>query len=148
MSKQIRPTITNGKTGIGNFGVGVMPDGTLDTLRVLISPDGFHFEAYDFDDLVLPSIALHSPSGSQYTIGFDDTGALLINGVKYVAPTNQSDETIKGNKTYEDQTKFSGGLVINSSGNDYEISVDESGNLKATKISENTGENDGKTKNQ
>lgn len=85
MSQQVRPTILNGKTGVGNFGVAVMPDGTSDTLRVLIKPDGFHFEAYDFDDLVLPSIALHSPSGSQYTIGFDDTGALLINGIKFVA---------------------------------------------------------------
>lgn len=81
----VRPVINNGKTGVGNFGVGIMPDGTSDTLRVLIKPDGFHFEAYDFDDLVLPSIALHSPSGSQYTIGLDDTGDLLINGVKFVA---------------------------------------------------------------
>lgn len=81
----VRPVINNGKTGVGNFGVGIMPDGTSDTLRVLIKPDGFHFEAYDFDDLILPSIALHSPSGSQYTIGLDDTGNLLINGVKFVA---------------------------------------------------------------
>ena len=148
MSQQVRPTITNGKTGVGNFGVAIMPDGTSDTLRVLIKPDGFHFESYDFEDLVLPYIALHSPSGSQYTIGFNDTGELLINGVKYVAPTNQGNETIKGNKTYEGQTKLSGGLVINSSGSDYEILVDANGNVKATKISEATGENDGKPKNQ
>lgn len=44
--------------------------------------------------------------------------------------------------------RLSGGLIINSSGNNYGISVDENGNVKATKISETTGENDGKTKNQ
>lgn len=87
MSQQVRPTITNGKTGVGNFGVGVMPDGTTDSLRTVIKPDGFHFEAYDFDDLTLPSLKLQSPIGSEYTISFNDNGSLLINDIEYI-PTN------------------------------------------------------------
>lgn len=134
MSQQVRPTITNGKTGVGNFGVGVMPDGISDTLRVLIKPDGFHFEAYDFDDLVLPSIALHSPSGSQYTIGFDDTGALLINNMKYVAPTNNKDEAIAGNKIFTGLTSLDGGLQMTSSnGTRYKVVVDDAGALTTRK---------------
>lgn len=129
-----RPIITKGKTGIGNFGVGVMPDGTSDTLRVLIKPDGFHFEAYDFDDLVLPSIALHSPSGSQYTIGLDDTGDLLINGVKYVAPTNQTDETIAGDKQFTGKTDLVGGLKLTSAtGVAYDVVVDDKGVITTIK---------------
>lgn len=84
MSQQTRPTISNGKTGVGSFGVAVMPDGTTDSLRTVIKPDGFHFEAYDFDDLTLPSLKLQSPIGSKYTISFDDNGSLLINGIGYV----------------------------------------------------------------
>lgn len=134
MSQQVRPTILNGKTGVGNFGIGIMPDGTSDSLRILVKPDGFHFEAYDFDDLVLPSIALHSPSGSQYTIGFDDTGALLINGVKYVAPTNQTDETIAGDKQFTGKTDLVGGLKLTSAtGVAYDVVVDENGVLTAVK---------------
>jgi hypothetical protein len=133
-TQMVRPVINNGKIGVGNFGVGVMPDGTSDTLRVLIKPDGFHFEAYDFDDLVLPSIALHSPSGSQYTIGFDDTGALLINGAKYVAPTNQTDETIAGDKQFTGKTDLSGGLKLTSAtGIAYDVVVDDKGVITTTK---------------
>lgn len=87
MSQQVRPTITNGKTGVGNFGVGIMPDGTTDSLRTVIKPDGFHFEAYDFDDLTLPSLKLQSPNGSEYTISFNDNSSLLINDIEYI-PTN------------------------------------------------------------
>ena len=134
MSKQTRPKITSGKTGIGNFGVGVMPDGTPDTLRVLIEPDGFHFEAYDFDGLVLPSIALHSPSGSQYTIGFDDTGSLLINGAKYVAPTNQANEIIAGDKKFTGKTDLVGGLKLTSAtGVAYDVVVDDNGVITTIK---------------
>lgn len=132
--QMVRPIINNGKTGVGNFGVGVMPDGTPDTLRVLIKPDGFHFEAYDFDDLVLPSIALHSPSGSQYTIGFDDTGALLINGVKYVTPTNQTDEIIAGDKQFTGKTDLVGGLKLTSAtGVAYDVVVDDNGVITTIK---------------
>lgn len=134
MSQQIRPIINNGKTGVGNFGVGIMPDGTSDTLRVIIKPDGFHFEPYDFDDLVLPSIALHSPSGSQYTIGFDDTGALLINGVKFVSPTNQTNETIAGNKKFTGKTDLFGGLKLTSAtGVAYDVVVDDDGVITTIK---------------
>lgn len=109
---QLRPTISNGKTGVGNFGIGIMPDGTSNTLRVLIKPDGFHFEEYDFDDLVLPSIALHSPSGTQYTIGFDDTGYLLINGVKFISDTAP---------------------LVSPNGTKYKIVVDDTGVLTTVK---------------
>ena len=131
---QLRPTILNGKTGVGNFGVAVMPDGTTDTLRVLIKPDGFHFEAYDFDDLVLPSIALQSPIGSEYRLSFDDTGALLINGVKYVAPTNQMNETIAGNKKFTGKIDLLGGLKLTSAaGVAYDVVVDDNGVITTIK---------------
>lgn len=134
MSQQTRPTILNGKTGVGSFGVAVMPDGTADTLRVLIKPDGFHFEPYDFDDLVLPSIALQSPIGSEYRLSFDDTGALLINGVKYVAPTNQLDEIIAGNKKFTGKTDLLGGLKLTSAtGVAYDVVVDDNGVITTTK---------------
>lgn len=130
----VRPVINNGKTGVGNFGVAVMPDGTTDTLRVLIKPDGFHFEAYDFDDLVLPSIALQSPIGSEYRLSFDDTGALLVNGVKYVAPTNQMNETIAGNKKFTGKTDLLGGLKLTSAtGVTYNVVVDDNGVITTTK---------------
>lgn len=130
----VRPVINNGKTGVGNFGVGIMPDGTSDTLRVLIKPDGFHFEAYDFDDLVLPSIALQSPIGSEYRLSFDDTGALLINGVKYAAPTNQTNETIAGDKKFTGLTSLDGGLQMTSSnGTRYKVVVDDVGALTTVK---------------
>lgn len=130
----VRPTINNGKTGVGNFGVGIMPDGTADSLRVVIKPDGFHFESYDFDDLVLPSIALQSPIGSEYRLSFDDTGALLINGVKYVAPTNQTDETIAGDKQFTGKTDLVGGLKLTSAtGVAYDVVVDDNGVITTIK---------------
>ena len=132
--------------GIGKA-IYAAPDGSKETARLLIAADGFHFKNSDFDDLKLLSLSMLSPTGSTFSISFDDNGNLLINGRVYTMPTNQSDETIKGNKTYEGQTKLSGGLVINSSGSDYEILVDANGNVKAAKISETTGENDGKTEN-
>ncbi|MGC2920937.1 hypothetical protein ACPUD2_02500 [Leuconostoc mesenteroides subsp. dextranicum] len=134
MSQQVRPTITNGKTGVGNFGVGVMPDGTVDNLRILITPDGFHFEPYDFDDLILPSVSFESTKGTKYDVSFDDGGALLINGIKYITPTNQDDESIKGNKTYEGQTKLSGGLqLLSFNGTVFNVVVDNEGKLTTEK---------------
>lgn len=132
--------------GIGKA-IYAAPDGNKETARLLVAADGFHFKNSDFDDLKLLSISLLSPTGSTFSISFDDNGSLLVNGVKYVAPTNQDDETIKGNKTYEGMTKLSGGLVLKSSGINYEINVDANGNVKAAKISEMTGENNGKTEN-
>jgi len=134
MSQQVRPTITNGKTGVGNFGVGIMPDGTTDSLRILITPDGFHFKATDFDDLVLPNLSFNSPKGTKYGLSFDDNGTLLINGIKYTAPTNQGNETIKGNKTYEGKTKLSGGLqLLSPNGAVFSVAVDDEGNLTTEK---------------
>lgn len=129
-----RPTIRNGKTGIGNFGVGVMPDGTSDTLRVLIKPDGFHFVPSDFDDLALPRIVFDTTNGSKYDLSFSDDGALLINGNKYILPTNQEDETVKGNKTYQGQTKLSGGLqLLSPNGTVFNVKVDDVGELTTEK---------------
>lgn len=134
MSQQVRPTIENGKLGVGNFGVAVMPDGTTYSLRILITPDGFHFEPYDFNDLTLPSVSFESAKGTKYDLSFDDDGALLINGVKYTAPTNQGNETIKGNKTYEGQTKLSGGLqLLSPNGTVFNVKVDDVGKLTTEK---------------
>lgn len=133
-----RPIITKGKTGIGNFGVGVMPDGTSDTLRVLIKPDGFHFEPSDFEDLVLPHIVFDTPDGSKYDLSFNDEGELLINGNKLIASTNQNDETIAGNKTYTGLTNLEGGLRLTSpNGIIFNIQVDDNGELSTEKEATN-----------
>lgn len=144
-----RPEILDNVSALGiGKAIYAAPDGNKETARLLIAADGFHFKNSDFDDLKLLSLSMLSPTGNTFSISFDDNGDLLVNGKVYATPTNQSDETIKGNKTYEGNTRLSGGLIINSSGYNYEISVDENGNVKATKISETLGENDGKTKNQ
>lgn len=132
-----RPVITKGKTGIGNFGLGVMPDGTSDTLRVLIKPDGFHFVPSDFDDLVLPRIVFDTSSGSKYDLSFSDDGELLINGNKLVASTNQEDETISGNKTHTGLMKLEGGLQISSpNGKTFSITVSDDGSLNAKEVTD------------
>ncbi|MCT4410242.1 hypothetical protein EFT44_01390 [Leuconostoc falkenbergense] len=143
-----RPGILENVSALGiGKAIYAAPDGEKQTARLLVAADGFHFKNSDFDDLKLLSLSMLSSTGSTFSISFDDNGNLQVNGKVYTTPTNQSDETIRGNKTYEGQTNLSGGLVINSSGNNYEILVDENGNVKATKISETTGENDGKTEN-
>ncbi len=143
-----RPGIVENVSALGiGKAIYAAPDGEKQTARLLVAADGFHFKNSDFDDLKLLSLSMLSSTGSTFSISFDDNGNLQVNGKVYTTPTNQSDETIRGNKTYEGQTNLSGGLVINSSGNNYEILVDENGNVKATKISETTGENDGKTEN-
>lgn len=129
-----RPIITKGKTGIGNFGVGVMPDGTSDTLRILIKPDGFHFVPSDFDDLVLPFIVFDTPDGSKYDLSFNDAGEILINGNKLVASTNQEDETIGGNKTHTGLMNLEGGLQLSSpNGSIFNVSVTDSGDIVTKK---------------
>lgn len=141
-----RPEILENVSALGiGKAIYAAPDGEKQTARLLVAADGFHFKNSDFDDLRLLSLSMLSPIGNVFLISFDDNGNLLVNGKAYTMPTNQSDETIKGNKTYEGKTKLSGGLVINLSGSDYEILVDANGNVKATKISETLGENDGKT---
>lgn len=144
-----RPEIVENVSALGiGKAIYAAPDGEKQTARLLVAADGFHFKNSDFDDLKLLSLSMLSSTGSTFSISFDDNGNLQVNGKVYTTPTNQSDETIKGNKTYEGNTRLSGGLIINSSGYNYEISVDENGNVKATKISETLGENDGKTENQ
>lgn len=139
----VRPIITNGKTGIGNFGVGVMPDGTSSTLRVLIKPDGFHFVPSDFEDVVLDNISFKSLSGNEYTLAFNDQGGLLVNGLPLVMKTNEEDEVILGNKTFENTLKLNNGLqLMNNDGVLYSISIDTTGNLKTEKV-----ENDAKSNN-
>lgn len=134
-----RPEILDNVSALGiGKAIYAAPDGNKETARLLIAADGFHFKNSDFDDLKLLSLSLLSPTGSVFSISFDDNGDLLVNGKVYTTPTNQSDETIKGNKTYEGNTRLSGGLIINSSGNNYEISVDENGNVKATKLDEDS----------
>lgn len=141
-----RPEILENVSALGiGKAIYAAPDGEKQTARLLVAADGFHFKNSDFDDLRLLSLSMLTPIGNVFLISFDDNGNLLVNGKAYTMPTNQSDETIKGNKTYEGKTKLSGGLVINLSGSDYEILVDANGNVKATKISETLGENDGKT---
>lgn len=129
-----RPTITKGKIGIGNFGVGVMPDGTSNTLRVLIKPDGFHFVPSDFEDVLLPRIVFDTPNGSKYDISFNDDGELLVNGNELVATTNQEDETIGGNKKHTGVMELEGGLQLVDNGKTYSVSIDEDGNLKANEV--------------
>lgn len=129
-----RPTITKGKIGIGNFGVGVMPDGTSNTLRVLIKPDGFHFVPSDFEDVLLPRIVFDTPNGSKYDISFNDDGELLVNGNELVAPTNQEDEIIAGHKEFTDVAKLSGGLqLVSPNGTIFNIHVDDDGKLSTEK---------------
>ena len=129
-----RPTITKGKTGIGNFGVGVMPDGTSNTLRVLIKPDGFHFLPSDFDDFAFPQIIFTSANNSRYSLSFNDDGELLINGNKLTVPSNQNDETIAGDKTYTGMTNLEGGLQLSSpNGTIFNVQIDDDGTLTIRK---------------
>lgn len=135
-----RPIITKGKTGIGNFGVGVMPDGTSNTLRVLIKPDGFHFVPSDFEDVVLPDISFSSANGTEYKLSFDDTGTLLINGNQLTVQTNQFDETIGGDKTHTGLTILKGGLrLFSPNGKLFNISVSDDGTVTAKEVSNATG---------
>lgn len=132
-----RPVITKGKTGIGNFGVGVMPDGTSNTLRVLIKPDGFHFVESDFDDLTLSKLSITNTEGGIFDIGFDRNGNLIVNNDIYTTPTNNKDELISGEKTFNNEPTFKNGFnIIGENGSVYKVDIDNSGNLNAKKINE------------
>ena len=76
-----RPNITDGKVGVGDFGVAVAPDGDKLNARVVIAPDGFRLTPSDFSDLELPFLKLQSPNGNNYTLSFSDDGNLLINDI-------------------------------------------------------------------
>lgn len=133
MSQQIRPANV-GFVGINkSYGLYVVNDSITGGVRELVNPDGFHFESYDFDGLILPELSFESPTGVKYSMSFNDDGALMINGVKYVSPTNQDDETVKGNKTYEGKTTLKGGLMLNDiNGNRYSVTISTDGKLIAT----------------
>ena len=130
-----RPGIVENVSALGiGKAIYAAPDGNKETARLLIAADGFHFKPTDFDDLVLSNLFFESPKGTKYDLSFDDDGALLINGIKYTAPTNQDNETIKGNKTYEGQTRLSGGLQLSSpNGTVFNVEVDDDGNLTTEK---------------
>lgn len=133
--KKKRPEIVENVSALGiGKAIYAAPDGNKETARLLIAADGFHFKPTDFDDLILPSLSFESAKGTKYDLSFDDDGALLINGVKYTAPTNQSNETIKGNKTYEGTTTLKGGLILyDTSGNRYSVNINVDGQLTANK---------------
>lgn len=96
----------------------------------------------DFDDLILPGLYFESPKGTKCDLSFDDDGALLINGIKYTAPTYQGNEAIKGNKTYEGQTKLSGGLqLLSPNGTVFNVTVDDDGKLTTEKEAKNDSTN-------
>lgn len=130
-----RPEIVENVSALGiGKAIYAAPDGNKETARLLIAADGFHFKPTDFDDLILPSLSFESPKGTRYGLSFDDTGSLLINGNKYTEPTNQDDEVIKGNKTYEGQTKLSGGLqLLSPNGTVFNVTVDDDGKVTAEK---------------
>ena len=130
-----RPTLEEKVSALGiGKAIYAAPDGDKNNARLLLAADGFHFRQSDFSDFEFNNIVITSSVGEKYNISFDDDGSLLINGVKYTAPTNQDDETIKGNKNYEGQTKLSGGLqLLSPNGTVFNVKVDDDGKLTTEK---------------
>ena len=130
-----RPEIVENVSALGiGKAIYAAPDGNKETARLLVAADGFHFKNSDFDDLRLLSLSLLSPTGSTFSISIDDNGNLHVNGKSYTMPTNQDDETIKGDKTYEGQTKLSGGLqLLSPNGTVFNVMVDDDGKLTTEK---------------
>lgn len=130
-----RPEIVENVSALGiGKAIYAAPDGNKETARLLVAADGFHFKPTDFDDLVLPNLSFESTKGTKYDLSFDDMGSLLINGIKYTAPTNQEDEVIKGNKNYEGRTKLSGGLqLLSPNGTVFNVLVGDDGKLTTEK---------------
>ena len=111
---------------------------------MLLAADGFHFKQSDFSDFEFNNIVITSSVGEKYNISFGDDGQLLINGLPYTAPTNQSDEMIAGHKEFTDVAKLSGGLqLVSPSGLIFNIQVDDTGNLKANNIDNEVDVQDG-----
>lgn len=129
-----RPPLVENVSLLGNGkAIYAAPDGDKEDARMLVGADGFHFTESDFDDFSFSKITLSS-SENQYDLSFNDVGTLLINGTEYVSPTNQSDEEINGNKTFNGRAKLSGGAQLASpNGATFNITVDDDGNLKAEK---------------
>ena len=119
--------------GIGKA-IYAAPDGDKNNARLLLAADGFHFVPSDFDDFEFNNIVITSSVGEKYNISFGGGGQLLINGLPYTVPTNQSDETIAGNKTYIGLTNLEGGLQLTSpSGTIFTVHVDDDGKLSTEK---------------
>ena len=142
-----RPVLEENVSALGiGKAIYAAPDGDKNNARLLLAADGFHFRQSDFSDFEFNNIVIASNAGEKYSISFDDKGQLLINGLTYVAPTNQSDEKIAGNKEFTDKTKLSGGLQLVSSNRlIFNIQVDDKGNLKASNIDNEV--NDGQIDN-
>ena len=120
--------------GIGKA-IYAAPDGDKNNARLLLAADGFHFRQSDFSDFEFNNIVITSSVGEKYNLSFDGDGQLLINGLPYIAPTNQSDETIAGNKTYTGLTNLEGGLQLTSpSGTIFTVHVDDDGELNAKEV--------------
>ena len=120
--------------GIGKA-IYAAPDGDKNNSRLLLAADGFHFRQSDFSDFEFNNIVITSSVGKKYNISFDDDGQLLINGLPYIIPTNQSDETIGGHKEFTDKIKFLNGLqLVSPNGLIFNIHVDDTGNLKTSNI--------------
>ena len=120
--------------GIGKA-IYAAPDGDKHNARLLLAADGFHFRQSDFSDFEFNNIVITSSVGEKYNLSFDGDGQLLINGLPYIAPTNQSDETIAGNKTYTGLTNLKGGLRLASpNGTIFNIQVDDDGSLNAKEV--------------
>ncbi|MGK4016734.1 hypothetical protein AB0Y21_00360 [Weissella paramesenteroides] len=129
--------------GIGKA-IYAAPDGDKNNARLLLAADGFHFRQSDFSDFEFNNIVITSSVGEKYNISFGVDGQLLINGLPYTAPTNQSDETIAGHKEFTGVAKLSGGLqLVSPSGLIFNIQVDDTGNLKANNIDNEVEVQDG-----
>ena len=120
--------------GIGKA-IYASPDGDKNNPRLLLAADGFHFKQSDFSDFEFNNIVIASSVGKKYNIAFNEDGQLLINGLLYTTPTNQSDETIVGHKEFADNIKFLNGLqLVSPKGLIFNIQVDDTGNLKTSNI--------------
>lgn len=118
-----------GGVGIGKNGVYIV-NGTKK--RAIINDSGFLFVSEDIDTLPLKK-ATFTNGAEKYVVSFSATGKLMINGIEYVAPTNNKEEAIGGNKTLTGLTFLSGGLQLKSpNGTNYIVSVGDDGNLIAT----------------
>lgn len=118
-----------GGVGIGKNGVYIVKGSNS---RAVINDNGFLFVSEDIDALPLKK-ATFTNGAENYVISFSANGKLMINGIEYVAPTNNSDESVGGNKTLTGLTFLSGGLQLKSpNGTNYIVSVGDDGNLIAT----------------